>query len=197
MQALLLLLVLALGIAETFFGYRIFRILVVVVGLLLGWTYGPALLAGTTAGPVSAGATLAAALVGAVVAGLLAWFAFRFVVALYGFAVGWSLGLAAFAMVLPALLVGILGALVAFLATRPAIIVLTALNGAWITVGTVLVLLGRLGDTPPIFFVRPPDLPLDRPLWLVVVLALAAVGAAVQWRQGAHTVGDRTPRRRT
>ena len=195
MNALMLLLVLAFGLAETFFGYRIFRILVVVAGLLFGWSYAPDLLATAVEGEPSQAAVLVAAIIGAVVAGLLAWFAFRILVALFGFAVGWSLGLAAFGTALAAVILALAAAVVAFIVTRPAIIVLTALNGAWVTVGTILAMLGRLERTPPIFFVQPPDLPLDRPVWLVLVIVLAIVGAIIQWRQGETTVGG--PPRRT
>ena len=190
-----LVLLFAFGLAATFFGYRVFRVLVVVAGMLFGWFYGPALLETMVAGDAAPGATLVAAIVGAIAAAALAWFAFRILVALFGFAVGWSLGLAALGTVLAALLFAVAAAVLALVVTRPAIIALTALNGAWVTVGTTLAVAGRLERPPPIFFLQPPELPLDRPLWILVVLALAAAGAFVQWRQGDLTVGG-PPRRR-
>lgn len=200
MQPISLLLLLLFGVAETFFGYRIFRLLVVIVGFLVGWAYTPALLAELTEGPVTEGGSLVAAIIGALIFGALAWLAFRLLVALYGFAVGYSLAVAAIGGPVAALLVAVVVAVLAYLITRPAIIGLTALNGAWITLGAALALLGRAEQAPPVFFVQPPDLPIDRPLLLALVLALAVVGAAVQWQQGPTTIGgppsERAPRQR-
>lgn len=189
MEPLVVLLLLIFGLVETFLGYRVFRVLVVIAGLLVGWSYAPALLAELTTRSVSDTGRLAAAIVGALVFGALAWLAFRALVALYGFAVGYSLGVAALTSPLAALLVAIVAAALAFLVTRPAIIALTALNGAWITVGSVLVLLGRADQPPPVFFVRLPELPVERPALLIAVGVLAVVGAVVQWRQGTATLG--------
>lgn len=178
--ALQLLLLLALGLLQLFFGYPLFRLLVVLAGAALGYAYGPLLLTGLTARPVEPWMALVAALIAALILGLLAWLAFWTVVFLWGAALGFSvadpLTVSPWLPLLAALLLGIL----AVVFQRLLIVVLTSLSGAWLTVTSGAALVG-IGGVPRLGYGA------GDPWSSAVILALAAVGALVQFRRSAAT----------
>jgi hypothetical protein len=176
-----LLVLLVFGLLQLFFGYPLFRILVVLAGAAIGFAYGPALLTGLTGRPVEPWMAATAALVAAIVLGVLAWLAFWAVVFLWGASVGYSLLDAASATILLPILGAILLGVLAVVFQRILIVALTALTGAWLTTVTVGELIGL---APP----RRPRFDEVEPLLLVVVLALALLGAITQFRRSvAHS----------
>jgi hypothetical protein len=177
-----LLVLLVFGLLQLFFGYPLFRFLVILAGAAVGFAYGPALLTGLTGRPGEPWMALTAALVAAVVLGLLAWLAFWVVVFLWGASIGYSVTDAATATILLPILGALVLGVLAVLFQRILIVVLTALSGAWLTA----VASGELiGLAPP----RTPHFDAAEPLFLVLVLALAAIGAAVQFRRSVPRSG--------
>lgn len=171
-----LLLLLAFGLLQLFFGYPLFRVLVVVSGAALGFAYAPALLSDLTGTAPDPWLVLALAVAAAVILGLLAWFAFRLLVFLWGFSFGYGVMVAAGAGLLPALLAGVLIGGLAALFQKALIVALTAIGGAGLV---VYVVLAFIGAAPPAGF----D-PVATPPWLgLVILGLAAVGGVVQFRR--------------
>ncbi|MEX2542665.1 MAG: hypothetical protein WD314_12705 [Trueperaceae bacterium] len=181
-STLQLLVLLAFGLLQLFFGYPLFRILVVLAGAAVGWTYGPAMLTGLTGRPVEPWMALSAALVAAVVLGLLAWLAFWAVVFLWGAGIGYSILDAASATLLLPLLGGLVIGVLAVVFQRILIVTLTALSGAWVTTISAAALVGM---TAP----RGPRFDTVEPLLLIVVLVLAVVGAIAQFRRAVPPSG--------
>lgn len=171
-----LLLLLAFGLLQLFFGYPLFRILVVMAGAAVGWTYGPALLTGLTGRPVEPWMALSAALAAAVVLGLLAWLAYWAVVFLWGAGIGFSILDAGSSTLLLPLLGALVVGVLAVVFQRILIVTLTALSGAWITTISATSLLGLGPPTSPRFDAV-------EPLLLGIVLVLAVVGAIAQFRR--------------
>lgn len=169
-------LLLVLGLLQLFFGYPLFRVLVVLVGATIGFAYGPALLTGVTGRPVEPWMALSAAVVVGLVLGALAWLAFWAVVFLWGAAVGYSVVDPYTVTPLLPLLASFVVGVLAVLFQRLLIIALTALSGAWLTVMAASALLGLQALDPP--------LPAPSgPLPLVAILVLAAIGAVTQFRR--------------
>ncbi|HEX7003108.1 MAG TPA: hypothetical protein VF168_02860 [Trueperaceae bacterium] len=171
-----LLLLLAFGLLLLFFGFPLFRFLVVLGGAAVGFAYGPSLLTALTARPVEPWMALAAALVAAVVLGLLAWLAYWAVVFLWGAGIGFQLAAGATDAVLLALLAAVVLGILAVIFQRVMIVLLTAFSGAWFTVTAGAGLLGFV-DAPAVRFDYP------APWVLVVVTVLAAVGVVAQFRR--------------
>lgn len=190
---------LGVGLAVTFFGFRLFRWLLAVTGFAAGAAYGLQLGgAGSGSAPPSAWLlALALGLAGA----LLLWLLFRVGALVAGAALGAAVATAVTAS-LPAgtdpqwawllLLVGIvLGAFLGARLQRPLVIVATALLGAWTAVVAFAMLLGLPAPDTAV----PPALgselwTLGVPhawrsggqLWLVGTLGLALLGLAFQLR---------------
>lgn len=177
-----LLLLLAFGLLLLFFGYPLFRLLVVLAGAAIGFTYGPELLTALTARPAEPWMALAAALLAAVVLGLLAWLAFWVVVFLWGAAFGFEIAAAATDGVwLPLLAALVLGVL-SVLFQRVLIVALTALTGAWLTIVAGAALVGLLPGVLPRFEVTE--------AWvLIAVTVLAFAGAVTQFRRAGPDSG--------
>lgn len=177
-----LLLILAFGLLLLFFGYPLFRLLVVLAGAAIGFSYGPSLLTAVTARPVEPWMALAAALIAAVVLGLLAWLAFWAVVFLWGAAFGFEAVAAGTGGVLLPLLAALVLGVLTVIFQRVLIVVLTALAGAWLTVIAGAALVGFL----PEFGIR---FEAAEPWLLIVVAVLAVAGAVTQFRRAAPTSG--------
>lgn len=135
------------GLMWCFFGYRAFRVLLVVTGVLLGALFGYASAAASTP-------TVAAWVVGALLGGTIAGVVFGvFVnvgVLLMGMAYATVLALILFRMVgqlsehtalFASLVVGLLGGLLALLLMRPMLVIYTSLTGALWVVATVVALI--------------------------------------------------------
>lgn len=136
-----------LGLALLFAGWPLFRVLLVLTGAWYGFQFGPELLAAFGIAPAPQVAWLAGVTV-AVILGLLAWQLFSMALLLWGFFVGYGIGLALIDNVFIALGAGLVVALLALAAGRLGVILLTSLAGSWLLVNLVLQSVGP-GQLPP------------------------------------------------
>jgi hypothetical protein len=190
-------LILLVGAAFCFAGYRFFRILIAIWGFFAGFNLGAA---GMTAlfGQNFLGTTTGWVLglvVGLVIA-VLAYFFYYVAVVLLGASVGYSLGsglIAAFGLNNPGFLsvtVGIVLAVVfAFLILalnlpKLLIMVMTALGGAVAILGGLLILTGQIPSTGSTALQYGVAVAVVRASWFwsIVAIALAVVGFLAQWR---------------
>jgi len=187
-------LVLLIGAAFCFAGYRFFRILIAIWGFFAGFNLGTAAMTalfnnaflGTTTGIVLG-------LVIGVVFALLAYFFYYFAVVLLGATAGYDLGsglIGAIGLNNPGFIAVIVGvalavvfALVILLFNLPKLLIMvfTALGGAVAMLAGLLILLGQVkvaylqyGDA--VALVRASW------FWSIVAIALAVVGFLAQWR---------------
>lgn len=180
-----LVLVAIVGGLELFYGYRIIRILATIAGTVLGFRLGPDLYAFAFGGVADDLTTLGFALGGAVLFGLLAYYAFWAAVFLWGMYTGYLFGLSFFRGALfSSLLLGASVGIVAALFERVIIALLTSLYGGWLIGSSLLTLFGYLSDPPGILIPQPRQLPSDEALVLTgITVTLAALGSIVQlWR---------------
>ena len=189
------------GLVSCFAGYRFFRIVLVLYGLVLG-----ALVATSAVGSASTTQLVVAAVLGGLLGAVVMYAAYFVAVALAGAALGaflvhgiWSeLGRDPQPLVVILFAVG--GAAAAMLLQRYVIIVATAFGGAWtVTVG-VLALVGgtsvlEAAEAGDVWVVYPFSAqPEDR--WVIVVWAACAlVGLLVQLGPGSGRRKAKTARR--
>jgi hypothetical protein len=105
---------------------------------------------------------------------------------LWALAAGYTLGLAAFGdHFLAVLITALVLAILAVIFQRFIIVVLMALNGAWLVVVSVASLLGYVATPPGLYLFNQPLLlaASSRAPLLVLTLVLAAIGAAYQFRR--------------
>jgi hypothetical protein len=191
-EALIGLIILLIGLALCLAGYRLFRVILVIWGLLTGFQLGT-LLAIQLFGEQYSGTALQL-IVGAVVAvilALLAYFLYQWQVVLAGALVGYFLGtaLASALNVTPGWVIiafGLVGAIalgvlvLVFDLPRLIIVLSTAIVGAGVAIAGLLLMLSQInlrdlsgGITGPIARVSG--------IWTVVWLALIIVGIIFQW----------------
>lgn len=194
LAALLLLLV---GLAVTFLGFRLFRALLALAGFATGASFALSL---TSATAVSASTWLLALALG-LLGALVLWALFRIGALVAGAVLGLAVA-GGVAASLPTgtnvqwdwllLLVGlVLGAVLAWRLQRPLIIVLTALVGAWASMVGLAMLLGLATPTQAVPTALGADLWTLGPahawqgegrIWLLGTLALALLGISFQVR---------------
>jgi hypothetical protein len=187
-------LVLLVGAAFCFVGYRFFRILIAIWGFFAGFNLGTALMTAlfnnaflqTTTGIVLG-------LVIGLVFAALAYFFYYFAVVLLGASAGYELGSGligaiglnnpGFIAVIVGVAVAVIFALVILIFNLPKLLIMvfTALGGAIAMLAGLFILLGqvkvidlRYGDA--VALVRASW------FWIIVAIALAVVGFLVQWR---------------
>ena len=187
-------LVLLVGAAFCFAGYRFFRILIAIWGFFAGFNLGTAAMTalfnnaflGTTTGIVLG-------LVIGVVFAVLAYFFYYFAVVLLGATAGYDLGSGfigaiglnnpGFISVIVGVALAVVFALVILLFNLPKLLIMvfTALGGAVAMLAGLLILLGQVkvaylqyGDA--VALVRASW------FWSIVAIALAVVGFLAQWR---------------
>jgi len=187
-------LVLLVGAAFCFVGYRFFRILIAIWGFFAGFNLGTALMTAlfnnaflqTTTGIVLG-------LVIGLVFAALAYFFYYFAVVLLGASAGYELGSGligaiglnnpGFIAVIVGVAVAVIFALVILILNLPKLLIMvfTALGGAIAMLSGLFILLGqvkvidfRYGDA--VALVRASW------FWIIVAIALAVVGFLVQWR---------------
>jgi hypothetical protein len=190
-------LVLLVGLAFCFAGYRFFRILITVWGFFAGFNLGSGAMAalfqnhnflGTTTG-------LVLGIVVGLVLAALAYFFYYFAVVLLGASVGYSIGSGLIAAIsanlnVTASIVGIVLAVVfAFLILalnlpKLLILVMTALGGAVAILGGLMILTGQVPSTGSTALQYGVAVALVRASWFwsLVAIALAVVGFLAQWR---------------
>ena len=190
----------AFGLVQTFFGYRLFRILIGVIGALIGYYYAPQIVLHATGNTPSAAVSVLAGVGLAVAFALVAWYVFRFAVFAWGSALGFVAGIAAFGLQ-PwiAVLIGLLVGALALLFQRVLVVLLTAVHGAWLAVSGIAFFIGRIASQPrgPAF---DPMFDMDQPhsvLLLIISLVLAVMGSIYQFRDPGPMFGrkidEKTP----
>jgi hypothetical protein len=193
-QTLAVLVLIVFGLAQVFLGYRLFRVLVGLIGALIGFFYAPDIIALVTGEAPGIAVAVAVGLGLAVVFALLSWYVFWLAVFAWGASVGYAAAVSAFGE-LPwlALVVGLVVGGLAMLFQRVLIVLLTAMNGAWLVVAGIAFLLGQIA-LPPRGLAFDPRLDIHDPvaMWLIIItLVLAAVGAIYQFRDAAPMLGHR------
>jgi hypothetical protein len=178
----------AWGVLDVFFGYRIFKVTLAVVGGLLGVALGQA---AAKALALGSGAEIAIMVVGALLGAGLAFLLYIAAVFVAGFGFGATLGMLLLAnyhhMVAlgTGLVLGIIGGFLAVKAQRVLIILSTALLGSF---RAILALSYFTSQIDWLFYFKKPDqMPalIDGNPWMFPsILALAAVGVIAQLELG-------------
>jgi hypothetical protein len=193
-HATALLALIAFGLVQAFFGYRLFRILVGVIGALIGFFYAPEIIALVTGEVPGAMVAIAIGAGLAVAFALVAWYVFWLAVFAWGVSIGYAAGVGLFAaQPWLAAVIGIGVGALAILFQRILIVLLTALNGAWLVVSGAAYLFGQIA-APPRGLLFDPLLDIHAPVSLgvfVLTLILATVAAVYQLRDGAPMLGRR------
>jgi len=176
------------GVLDCFFGYRIFKVTLAILGGLIGLAAGQAAAAGLGFGPV---AEIAALIVGALLGAGLAFLLYIAAVFVAGFGFGATLGMLLLAnyhhmvALLTGIVLGIIGGFLAVKAQRILIILSTSLLGSF---RAVLALSYFTSQIDWLFYFRQPDqMPalIDSNAWMFPsILVLAAVGVVAQLELG-------------
>lgn len=182
------------GLLDVFFGYRIFKLTLTVIGGLLGMAAGHALAVATGLGT---GGQVAALIVGGLAGAGLAFLLYIAAVFVAGFAFGATLGLLLLAnyhhmvALLTGAVLGIVGGFLAVKVQRMLIVLSTALVGSFRAVLASSYFTSQLDW---LYYFRQPDqmpaLIESNPWMFPSILALAAVGAIAQLELG----GAREPK---
>ena len=169
------------GLLEVFAGYRLFRVLVVLLGVLTGLTFGPQVYATLVGGTVdNTMASLLVSFIAAVVFGVLVFYAYGAGVFLWAGLVGYTVAGAYLDGPLFPLVVGVVFGLLVTLLERPLIILVASLHGAWLAlVATSVLVSPGMAITPLPAALQAPALS-DQPLLLVAGVFLALAGIIVQ-----------------
>lgn len=178
----------AWGLLDVFFGYRIFKLTLAVVGGLLGLGAGYTLAHALGATP---GVETVLLVLGAMVGALVAFLLYLAAVFVAGFGFGATLGLLLLSSqqqvvsLVVGLILGIIGGFLAVKIQRVLIVLSTALLGSF---RAMLALTYFTGQIDWLFYCRQPDqLPalLDGSGWMLpAILVLAALGAFSQLAPG-------------
>jgi hypothetical protein len=184
------------GLLDVFFGYRIFKVTLAIIGGLLGLAGGHAL---AVAAGFGQGGQIAALVVGAMLGAGLAFLLYIAAVFVAGFAFGSTLGLLLLAhyhqmvALLTGLVLGLIGGFLAVKVQRILIILSTALVGSF---RTILAMTYFTSQLDWLFYFRQPDqMPalIEGNGWIFPsVLALAAVGVILQLELG----GGKEPKKK-
>lgn len=185
----------AWGVLDVFFGYRIFKITLTMVGGLLGLAAGHALATAVGFGP---GAQVAALVVGALLGAGLAFLLYIAAVFVAGFGFGATLGLLLLAnyhhmvALLTGAVLGVIGGFLAVKLQRVLIVLSTALLGSFRAVLALSYFTSQLDWL--YYFRQPQQMPalLEGNGWMFPsILALAAVGVIAQLELGGTADRDR------
>ena len=178
----------AWGVLDVFFGYRVFKITIAVVGGLLGLAAGHAL---TTAMGLGHGAETVAMIIGAMLGAGLAFLLYIAAVFVAGFGFGATLGMLLLAnyhpmvVLLIGVVLGIIGGFLAVKIQRILIILSTSLLGSFRAILALSYFTSQIDWL--FYFKRPDQMPalIDSNSWMFPsILALAAVGVIAQLELG-------------
>jgi len=182
----------AWGVLDCFFGYRIFKITLAVLGGLIGVVFGQA--AGTALGMGTTGEISGLVLGGLLGAGL-AFLLYIAAVFVAGFLFGAALGILLLAnfnhmvALLSSAVLGVIGGFLAVKLQRGLIILSTALVGAFRAILALSFFTSRMDW---LYYLRNPNqMPalIDNNTWMFpAILALAAVGVIAQFELGGSAV---------
>jgi hypothetical protein len=188
---------LAWGVLDCFFGYRIFKITLAVLGGLIGVVFGQA--AGAALGLGAAG-EIGGLLVGGLLGAGLAWLLYVAAVFVAGFLFGATLGILLLAnfnhmvALLSGLVIGVIGGFLAVKLQRMLIMLSTALFGAFRAMLALSYFTSRMDWL--YYFQHPEQMPalIDNNAWMFPsILALAAVGVIAQFELGG-TAAKKKPK---
>jgi len=178
----------AWGLLDCFFGYRVFKITLAVVGGLVGLAAGHGIAAALGLGDT---AVLVSMVVGAVLGGVLAFMLYIAAVFIAGFGFGATLGMLLLAnyqqmvSVVVGVITRIIGGFLAVKAQRVLIILSTSLLGAFRTILAITYFTSQLDWL--YYFRQPEQLPAlieGNPWMFPSILGLAAVGVIAQLELG-------------
>jgi hypothetical protein len=191
---LVLIALLVFGLVQVFFGYRLFRVLIGVIGALFGFFYAPEIFALATGEVPGIAVSVAVGIGLAIAFALIAWYVFWLAVFVWGAALGYAAGVSAFGdSPWLALVTGVVVGGLAMMFQHVLIVVLTALNGAWLVVSGIAFLFGQIAS-PPRGLPFDPQIDLSEPgsvAFLAVTLLLASVGAIYQFRDTTPMLGHK------
>jgi len=175
---------LAWGLLDCFFGYRVFKLTIAVLGGFVGAVLGHALAAATG---LDSTAAIVAMVVGALVGAGVAFLMYLAAVFLAGFGFGLTLGVLLLARldhsaaVIGGVVLGLIGGLVAVKLQKALIVLSTALLGA--TRAVLALSFFTHGTGWLYYYAQPAQIPalLDGHAWMFpAILVLAVIGAIVQ-----------------
>lgn len=176
------------GLLDCFFGYRVFKLTIGLLGALVGALLAQA---GAQAAGLGSGGELAALVVGALLGAGLAFLAYIAAVFVAGFLFGATLAILLLShfhhmvALLAAIVVGVIGGIAAVKLQRVVIILATALLGAFRAIFALMYFTSQLDWL--YYFRQPQQIPavIDTNAWVFPsVLVLAAVGAIAQFEIG-------------
>jgi hypothetical protein len=188
----------AWGVLDVFFGYRVFKVTLAVVGGLLGLAAGHALATVAGFGP---GAQIAALIIGALLGAGLAFLLYIAAVFVAGFGFGATLGLLLLAnyhhmvALLTGAVLGIIGGFLAVKVQRVLIILSTALLGSFRAMLALSYFTSQLDWL--YYFRQPEQMPalIEGNAWMFPsILALAAVGVVAQLELGDSKESKKKPK---
>ncbi len=186
---------LAWGVLDCFFGYRIFKITLAVLGGLIGVVFGQA--AGAALG-WGTGGEFGGLLVGGLLGAGLAWLLYVAAVFVAGFLFGATLGVLLLAnfnhmvALLSGIVIGVVGGFLAVKLQRLLIMLSTSLLGAFRAMLALSYFTSRMDWL--YYFQHPEQMPalIDNNAWMFPsILALAAVGAIAQFELGGAAAGKK------
>lgn len=188
---------LAWGVLDCFFGYRVFKLTLVVLGGVTGVLFGQAAGAALGFGPAG---ELGGLIVGGLLGAGLAWLLYIAAVFVAGFFFGATLGillLANFNHMVALLTGGVVGVIGGFLAVklqRVLIMLSTALLGAFRAILALSYFTSRMDWV--YYFQHPDQMPalIDNNAWMFpAILTLAAVGVIAQFELGGKAGKKKGP----
>jgi hypothetical protein len=186
---------LAWGLVDCFFGYRVFKFTVALLGAVAGAVFGQAAGAAMDLGR---GGELGGLLLGALLGGGLAFLLYLAAVFLAGFGFGATLGMLLLAnyhhtvAVISGIVLGLIGGIVAVKLQRVLLILSTATLGAFRAVLAAGYFTDRLDWF--YYYQRPDQIPalIDSTGWTFpVIIVLAAAGAIAQFELGGKGGGEK------
>lgn len=188
----------AWGLLDCFYGYRVFKVTLAVVGALAGAVFGQA--AGAALG-LGSGGEIGGLIVGALIGGGLAFLLYIVGVFLAGFGFGATIGILLLAnynhmvALLSGLVLGIIGGIAAVKIQKVLLILSTALLGAFRAVVALAYFTSKLDW---LYYFRQPDqIPalVDTHHWMLpAIVLLAGVGVFAQFGLGGKSGGAKKPK---
>lgn len=189
----------AWGLLDCFFGYRVFKITLAVVGGLLGLLLGQA---ASIALGLGSGAEVIVMIVGGILGASVAFLLYKGAVFVAGFGFGATLGVLLLThyndmvALMSGVVLGIVGGFLAVKLQRVLIILSTALLGSFRTILAITYFTGKVDWI--YYYQQPQQMPalIDNNAWMLPsVLGLAVVGAIAQFEMDGSFAKKKNPAR--
>jgi hypothetical protein len=181
----------AWGLIDCFFGYRVFKVTVALIGAVAGALLGQM---GAVAAGLGSGGELAGVFIGALAGAGLAFLLYFVAVFLAGFGFGATLTILLLAhfnhmvAVLAAIVVGVIGGIAAIKLQKVVIVLATALMGSFRALLALAFFTSRIDWV--FYFRQPQQIPalIENNVWMFPsILLLAALGAIAQFELGGSS----------